>query len=52
MVGAISLEVFGQYGVDTLSDPQAVFDTQVRLLVGVLTQPDVGALLFQASSLN
>jgi hypothetical protein len=52
VVGAISLEVFGQYGVDTLSDPQAVFDTQVRLLVGVLTQPDVGALLFQASSLN
>jgi AcrR family transcriptional regulator len=52
VVGAISLEVFGQYGVDTLSDPQAVFDTQVRLLVGVLTQPDVGGLLFQASSLN
>src|SRR5271163_2492689 len=52
VVGAISLEVFGQYGGDTLSDPQAVFDTQVRLLVGVLTQPDVGALLFQASSLN
>jgi AcrR family transcriptional regulator len=52
VVGAISLEVFGQYGTDTLSDPQAVFDTQVRLLVGVLTQPDVGALLFQASSLN
>ena len=52
VVGAISLEVFGQYGDDTLSDPQAVFDTQVRLLVGVLTQPDVGALLFQASSLN
>jgi AcrR family transcriptional regulator len=52
VVGAISLEVFGQYGVDTLSDPQAVFDTQVRLLVGVLTQPDVGALLFEASSLD
>jgi AcrR family transcriptional regulator len=52
VVGAISLEVFGQYGTDTLSDRQAVFDTQVRLLVGVLTQPDVGALLFQASSPN
>ena len=42
VVGAISLEVFGQYGVDTLSDPQTVFDTQMRLLVGVLNQSDVG----------
>jgi len=38
VVGAISLQVFGQYGTDTLSDPKAVFDTQIRLLVGVLTQ--------------
>lgn len=38
VVGAISLEVFGQYGADTLTDPEALFDTQVRLLVGVLTQ--------------
>jgi AcrR family transcriptional regulator len=38
VVGAISLEVFGQYGTDTLTDPETVFDTQVRLLVGVLTQ--------------
>jgi AcrR family transcriptional regulator len=38
VVGAISLEVFGQYGTDTLTDPEAVFDTQVRLLMGVLTQ--------------
>jgi AcrR family transcriptional regulator len=38
VVGAISLEVFGQYGADTLTDAEAVFDTQVRLLVGVLTQ--------------
>ena len=36
VVGAISLEVFGQYGADTLTDPEAVFDTQVRLLVDVL----------------
>ncbi len=36
--GAISLEVFGQYGADTLTDPAAVFDTQMRLLVGLLTQ--------------
>ncbi len=38
VVGAISLEAFGQYGTDTLTDPEAVFDSQVRLLVGVLTQ--------------
>ncbi|WIM88950.1 TetR/AcrR family transcriptional regulator [Candidatus Mycobacterium wuenschmannii] len=42
VVGAISLEVFGQYGADTLSDTHAVFDAQVRLLVGVLTQPAFG----------
>jgi AcrR family transcriptional regulator len=36
VVGAISLEVFGQYGADTLSDPESVFDAQVRLLVGML----------------
>jgi AcrR family transcriptional regulator len=36
VVGAISLEVFGQYGADTLGDPESVFDAQVRLLVGVL----------------
>jgi hypothetical protein len=41
VVGAISLEVFGQYGADTLRDVPMVFDTQVRLLVGVLTQADV-----------
>jgi len=37
LVGAISLEVFGQYGADTLSDPGGVFDTQVRLLIDMLT---------------
>jgi hypothetical protein len=37
LVGAISLEVFGQYGADTLTDPGAVFDSQVRLLVHMLT---------------
>jgi AcrR family transcriptional regulator len=52
VVGAISLEVFGQYGDDTLSDAAAVFDAQVRLLVGVLTQPDIGALPFRASGPN
>ncbi|BDB42584.1 putative HTH-type transcriptional regulator [Mycobacterium kiyosense] len=33
LVGAISLEVFGQYGADTLTDARAVFDTQVHLLL-------------------
>jgi AcrR family transcriptional regulator len=36
LVGAISLEVFGQYGPDTLSAPEVVFDGQVRLLVQAL----------------
>jgi AcrR family transcriptional regulator len=36
LVGAISLEVFGQYGADTLTDAGAVFDIQVRLLIGML----------------
>jgi len=40
LVGAISLEVFGQYGADTLTDASAVFDGQVGLLVKVLTTPD------------
>lgn len=39
LVGAISLEVFGQYGADTISDPRAMFDLQVRLLTGLLIQP-------------
>ncbi len=38
VLGAISLEVFGQYGADTLTDPEAVFDAQLRLLVSVLSQ--------------
>jgi hypothetical protein len=33
LVGAISLEVFGQYGADTLTDPAAVFDGQIGLLL-------------------
>lgn len=39
VVGAISLEVFGGYGADTLTDPGSVFDTQVLLLLGMLTAP-------------
>lgn len=38
VLGAISLEVFGQYGAGTLTDPEAVFDTQLRLLVDMLAQ--------------
>ena len=38
VMGAISLEVFGQYGADTLTDPEAVFNTQLRLLVDMLAQ--------------
>ena len=37
LVGAISLEVFGQYGADTLSEPRSAFDTQIRLLIDNLT---------------
>lgn len=43
IVGAVSLEVFARYGAGTLADPEALFDTQVRLLVGVLTQRDAVA---------
>lgn len=36
LIGAISLEVFGQYGADTLTDPGALFDLQVRTVLEVL----------------
>jgi hypothetical protein len=52
VVGAISLEVFGQYGLDTLSDPHTVFDTQMRLLIGVLNQSDAGAQPFGVPTTN
>ncbi len=35
LVGAVSLEVFGQYGADTLTDPAEVFDGQIRLVVAI-----------------
>ncbi|AFM17501.1 transcriptional regulator [Mycolicibacterium chubuense NBB4] len=38
LVGAISLEVFGQYGQDTFADPALVFDTQMALLTEMLRQ--------------
>jgi len=37
LVGAISLEVFGQYGADTLTEPAAVFDLQIGALVSLLS---------------
>lgn len=33
LVGAISLEVFGQYGAEALTDPYELFDRQVTLLL-------------------
>lgn len=36
LVGAISLEVFGQYGPDTFVDPAPVFDMQVAMLTDML----------------
>ena len=38
LVGAISLEVFGQYGADTLTAPAAVFDLQIELLLDLMTK--------------
>ncbi|MFI5508144.1 TetR/AcrR family transcriptional regulator [Mycobacterium sp. NPDC051804] len=38
LIGAISLEVFGQYGPDTLTDPADAFDLQVELLLEMLTR--------------
>jgi AcrR family transcriptional regulator len=36
LVGAISLEAFGQYGSDTLTEPAAIFDEQIRLLLDMV----------------
>jgi AcrR family transcriptional regulator len=36
LVGAISLEVFGQYGPDTFAEPSVLFDMQVVLLTDLL----------------
>lgn len=44
VVGAISLEVFGQYGADMLTDPGVVFDAQTRLLVTVLASIEAAAI--------
>ncbi|MFS0896169.1 TetR/AcrR family transcriptional regulator [Mycolicibacterium litorale] len=42
LVGAISLEVFGQYGADTFSDPAEVFDIHVRALTDLLSARPAG----------
>src|SRR6202000_3479921 len=52
VVGAISLEVFGQYGADTLSDVETVFDSQVRLLLTVLTHTDLDSTPFRVQTPN
>lgn len=38
LVGAVSLEVFGQYGADTLTDPAIAFQVQLDLLVDTITR--------------
>lgn len=43
LFGAVSFEVFGQYGPDTFTDPAALFDALVGLLAGVLGLHDVPA---------
>jgi AcrR family transcriptional regulator len=41
IIGAVSLEVFGQYGTDTFDDPGALFDLQMSaVLSGLLRLPD------------
>ncbi|WP_167101386.1 TetR/AcrR family transcriptional regulator [Mycobacterium sp. DL592] len=37
VVGAICLEVFGQYGADSFTDTDALFGQQIRLIVGLLS---------------
>jgi AcrR family transcriptional regulator len=37
IVGAISLEVFGQYGADTVTEPGSIFELQTQLLTDMLT---------------
>ena len=33
LIGAVSLEVFGQYGTDTFRHPETLFDAQICLLL-------------------
>jgi hypothetical protein len=36
LFGAVSLEVFGQYGADTFAEPEALFEHQIRLALAIL----------------
>ncbi|NJC23493.1 AcrR family transcriptional regulator [Arthrobacter pigmenti] len=36
LFGVVSFEVFGQYGADTFSDPEQLFEQQLRVLKGVV----------------
>jgi AcrR family transcriptional regulator len=36
IIGAISLEVFGGYGSDSITEPESLFHAQVEMLIGVL----------------
>lgn len=36
LIGAVSLEVFGQYGADTLTDPRQLFELQIDSLIDTL----------------
>ncbi|MBI3226034.1 MAG: WHG domain-containing protein [Mycolicibacterium cosmeticum] len=38
LVGAIGMEVFGQYGPGTLTEPKLVFDGQIRLAIDTLRE--------------
>ena len=40
LFGAVTFEVFGQYGTDTLSDPSALFEAHLHQLAGVLGLTD------------
>ncbi|WP_199203131.1 TetR/AcrR family transcriptional regulator [Mycobacterium sp. shizuoka-1] len=37
IVGAVSLEIFGQYGSDTFADPGVLFTEQIRMAIDLLT---------------
>jgi AcrR family transcriptional regulator len=37
IIGAISLEIFGQYGTDTFTDPGALFGEQIAVAIELLT---------------
>jgi len=38
LFGAVSFEVFGQYGPDTFTDPALIFDLQMRQIASLLAE--------------